>query len=87
MDRRWLASASIGAFITPLIVSTEQPNYLALYIYLAVVTAAAFALARARLWRWLAISAVVASVLWTLPGLGDLDSLPEPCCMSPSATS
>jgi uncharacterized membrane protein len=67
----------IGAFITPLIVSTEQPNYLALYIYLAVVTAAAFALARARLWRWLAISAVVASVLWTLPGLGDLDSLPE----------
>ena len=41
------------------------------------VTAAAFALARARLWRWLAISAVVASVLWTLPGLGDLESLPE----------
>ncbi len=67
----------IGAFVTPLIVSTDQPNYLALYLYLAVVTAAAFALARARLWRWLAISAVVASVLWTLPGLGDLDSLPE----------
>ena len=44
----------IGAFVTPLIVSTEQPNYLALYLYLAVVTAAAFALARARLWRWLA---------------------------------
>ena len=58
----------VGAFITPLIVSTEQPNYLALYLYLAVVTAAAFALARARLWRWLAVSAVVASVLWALPG-------------------
>jgi len=41
----------IGAFITPLIVSTEQPNYWALYLYLAVVTAASFALARARLWR------------------------------------
>ncbi|MGE5261730.1 MAG: DUF2339 domain-containing protein [Actinomycetota bacterium] len=67
----------IGAFVTPLIVSTETPNYLALYLYLAVVTAAAFMLARTRLWRWLAISAVVASVLWTLPGIGELDSLPE----------
>ena len=67
----------IGAFVTPLIVSTETPNYLALYLYLAVVTAAAFALARARLWRWLAVSAVVASVLWTLPGIGELESLPE----------
>ena len=33
----------VGAFLTPLIVSTEQPNYWALYLYLAVVTAAAFA--------------------------------------------
>jgi uncharacterized membrane protein len=65
----------VGAFITPLIVSTEQPNYWALYLYLAVVTAAAFALARARLWRWLAVTAVVASVLWTLPGLDDLQPL------------
>ena len=44
----------VGAFITPLLVSTEAPNYWALYLYLAVVTAAAFALARMRLWRWLA---------------------------------
>ncbi|MBI4273933.1 MAG: DUF2339 domain-containing protein, partial [Rhizobiales bacterium] len=34
-----------------------------------VVTAAAFALARVRLWRWLAITAVIAGVLWILPGL------------------
>ncbi|HZP08589.1 DUF2339 domain-containing protein [Methyloceanibacter sp.] len=67
----------IGAFLTPLIVSTEAPNYLALYLYLAVVTAASFALARARLWRWLAITAVIASVLWTFPGIGELDWLPE----------
>ncbi|HEY8300030.1 MAG TPA: DUF2339 domain-containing protein, partial [Methyloceanibacter sp.] len=53
----------VGAFLTPLIVSTEQPNYWALYLYLAVVTAASFALARARLWRWLAVTAVAASVL------------------------
>jgi uncharacterized membrane protein len=65
----------VGAFITPLIVSTEEPSYWALYLYLAVVTAAAFALARAKLWRWLAITAVAASVLWALPGVGELASL------------
>jgi hypothetical protein len=38
------------------------------YIYIAIVTAAAFALARARLWRWLAITAIVLGALWTVPG-------------------
>ena len=59
----------VGAYVTPLIVSTETPNYWALYLYLAFVTAAAFALARIRLWRWLAITAVAFSLLWVLPGL------------------
>ena len=31
----------VGAFVTPLLVSSEQPDYWALYIYLAIVTAAA----------------------------------------------
>ena len=35
----------VGAFVTPLLVASTAPNYWALYIYLAVVTAAAFALA------------------------------------------
>ena len=65
----------VGAFITPLIVSTEQPNYWALYLYLAIVTAAAFALARAKLWRWLAVTAVAASVLWAFPGIDDVAAL------------
>jgi uncharacterized membrane protein len=67
----------IGAYVTPILVSSEAPNYWALYIYLAVVTAAAFALARARLWRWLAITAVVFAVFWMLPGIDDFarDSL------------
>src|SRR5215813_2047210 len=47
----------VGAYVTPIIVSTGRPNYWALYLFLAVVTAAAFSLARARLWRWLAITA------------------------------
>jgi len=59
----------VGAFLAPALVSTQTPSYWALYIYLAVVSAAAFALARARLWRWLAVSAVGLAVLWSFPGI------------------
>ena len=52
----------VGAYVTPALVSSAQPNYWALYVYLAVVTAAAYALARMRLWRWLAITAAVFSL-------------------------
>lgn len=67
----------VGAYVSPMLVSTNAPNYWALYIYIAVVTAAAFALARARLWRWLAITAVAFAVFWMLPGIDDFarDSL------------
>jgi uncharacterized membrane protein len=58
-----------GAFITPVLVPSEAPNYWALYIYLAIVTGAAFALARMRLWRWLAITAVLLGAIWTFPGV------------------
>ena len=58
-----------GAFVTPLLVPSDAPNYWALYVYLAIVSAAAFALARLRLWRWLAITAVLLGALWTLPGV------------------
>jgi uncharacterized membrane protein len=58
-----------GAFITPLLVPSEVPNYWALYVYLAIVTAAAFALARMRLWRWLAVTAIVLGTIWTAPGV------------------
>src|SRR5947209_7746670 len=71
------ALGQIGAFVAPLLVASELPNYWALYLYLAVVTAASFVLARARLWRWLAITAVAFGTLWMFPGIGDLrvDSL------------
>src|SRR5205085_4036 len=66
------ALGQIGAFVAPLLVATTLPNYWALYIYLAVVSGASFVLARARLWRWLAITAVVFATLWMFPGLTDL---------------
>src|SRR5206468_5460351 len=37
--------------------------------YLAIVTAAAFGLARVRLWRWLAVTTIVFALLWTFPCL------------------
>ena len=60
----------VGAYVAPLLVTSQRPDYWSLYVYLAVVTAAAFALARFRMWRWLAITTVAFSALWTLPGLG-----------------
>jgi len=67
----------IGAEVAPLLVTADTPNYWALYVYLAVVTAASFVLARARLWRWLAITAVAFALFWTLPGV-DLAGLAAP---------
>ncbi|MET0971668.1 MAG: DUF2339 domain-containing protein [Tardiphaga sp.] len=65
-----LAGLGVAAgFVTPVLVSSGQPQYWALYLYLAVVTAAAFGLARVRLWRWLALTTIVFATLWTLPGL------------------
>src|SRR5882762_8235734 len=66
------ALAGLGvaaAFVTPILVSSEQPDFWALYLYLAVVTAAAFGLARIRLWRWLAVTTIVFALIWTFPCL------------------
>ena len=66
------ALAGLGiaaAFVTPILVSSDKPDFWALYLYLAVVTAAAFGLARIRLWRWLAATTLVFALLWTFPCL------------------
>ena len=59
----------VGAFVTPILVSSGKPDFWALYIYLAIVTAAAFGLARIRLWRWLAVTTIAFALLWTFPCL------------------
>lgn len=56
----------VGAFVTPVLVSSDKPDYWALYIYIAIVTAAAFGLARIRLWRWLAVTTIVFGAFWML---------------------
>ncbi len=59
----------VGAYLAPMLVASTKPDFWSLYVYIAVVNAAAFALARFRMWRWLAIAAVVLGALWTLPGM------------------
>lgn len=53
----------VGAYVTPILVASSKPSFWALYIYLTVATAAAFALALMRLWPWLAFTKVVFSFL------------------------
>src|SRR3984893_13104166 len=65
------ALGQVGAFVSPLLVASNLPNYWALYIYLGVVTAASYFLARARMWRWLVITAVAFGTLWMFPGIAD----------------
>lgn len=65
----------VGAFVTPVLVSSDKPDYWALYIYIAIVTAAAFGLARIRLWRWLAVTTIAFGAFWMLVGIPEADTL------------
>ena len=64
-----------GAFVTPLLVSSDKPDYWALYIYIAIVTAAAFGLARIRLWRWLALTTIAFGAAWMLLDIAKPETL------------
>ncbi len=65
----------VGAFVTPVLVSSDKPDYWALYIYIAIVTAAAFGLARIRLWRWLAVTTIAFGAVWMLFDIARADTL------------
>lgn len=60
------ALGTVAGFVTPILVASDTPDFWALYIYLAVVTAAAFLLARARMWRWLVLTAVGLGLCWMM---------------------
>jgi uncharacterized membrane protein len=54
----------VGAYAVPLMVSSNAPQALPLFAYLAVVTAASLALLRHREWWWLAWLSLAGAMLW-----------------------
>lgn len=69
----------LGAFAAPLLVSSGDPRPWPVVLYLAVVAASAYGVARLRLWRWLALSAAGGAILWGMAlseGLGTQAALP-----------
>ncbi|WP_161785030.1 DUF2339 domain-containing protein [Hoeflea sp. BAL378] len=64
----------IGAYASPLLVSSQEPNPVAFAAHILVVTAAVMGVARIRRWRWLAIGGIAGStglalLLLTIPTL------------------
>jgi uncharacterized membrane protein len=53
-----------GALVQPLLIASLQPNPWPVVLYLAVVAAAAYVLARLRRWLWLASAAVAGALVW-----------------------
>ncbi len=69
----------IGALVAPLLVTSSDPNPWPVVLYVAVVSAAAYGLARLRRWLWLAIAAAAGAALWeglfllNLHGINSID--------------
>lgn len=69
----------LGALAAPLLVTSNDPQPWPVVIYLLAVVAAAYGLARLRLWRWLAYSAAGGALLWgwlVVTSVGNADALP-----------
>ncbi len=61
----WLAGLGlVGSFVAPMLVESNVPSPWPVVLYLAVVAAAAYLLARTRRWVWLAWATVAGAVLW-----------------------
>ncbi|WP_298358367.1 DUF2339 domain-containing protein [Rhodoblastus sp.] len=56
----------IGALIAPLLVQAAEPSPWPLLVYVGVVAAAGYGLARLRQWAWLALAAVFGAAFWGL---------------------
>jgi uncharacterized membrane protein len=58
------ALGAIGSYAAPLLVSSTEPQPLPVVLHTLAVTAAVLGIARIRLWRWLALAGIGASVAW-----------------------
>ncbi|MDB5594663.1 MAG: hypothetical protein JWM36_1624 [Hyphomicrobiales bacterium] len=56
----------IGAFATPMLVSSDSPSPWPVVLYLAVLAASAYGLARLRCWLWLAMASACGAAIWSL---------------------
>ncbi|MDB5648675.1 MAG: hypothetical protein JWL62_195, partial [Hyphomicrobiales bacterium] len=56
----------IGAFATPMLVSSANPSPWPVVLYLAAVAASAYGLARLRRWLWLALASTCGAFIWSL---------------------
>lgn len=54
----------VGAFTAPLLVQSTEPSIWPLVIYVTVVAASSYGLARAKRWLWLAVTTAVGETLW-----------------------
>lgn len=61
----------LGAFVTPVLVSSQSPNAWALFGYLAIVLVATAAIARLRDWKLLMAAAFFGMGGWTIVYMGD----------------
>ena len=61
-----------GSYVAPMLVSSDKPSPWPVVIYLAVVAASAFGLARLRRWLWLAALAVAGAFVWGFVFLGEM---------------
>lgn len=56
----------LAGFVTPILVSSNEPNAGILFAYLALIAAAAYAVVIYRAWGWLAYGATIGGLVWTL---------------------
>jgi uncharacterized membrane protein len=68
----------VGAYVVPALVESDAPNAAALFVYLAVVTAASLAVLRHRAWWWLAWLSLGGAVGWVVLWLGSAQDAAAP---------
>lgn len=56
----------LGSYVTPVLVSTDNPSAVGFFPYLAVILGASFATLRGKDWWWLGYAAIAGSFLWTM---------------------